>query len=33
MAYQVVGEDPLDLVFVPGFEDRGVHALKSVPSE
>jgi hypothetical protein len=45
IAYQVTGEGPLDLVFVPGFvshlvagsglrfQDRGRQALKGVPDE
>ena len=37
IAYQVIGEGPLYLMFVPGsdlvFVDRGVRALKGVPGE
>jgi hypothetical protein len=37
IAYQVVGEGPLDVIYVAGsgiqFEDRGIHSLKGVPDE
>ncbi len=35
IAYQVVGSEPFDVVFVPPgtSQDRGVHELKGIPGE
>jgi hypothetical protein len=39
VAYEVIGDGPRDLIFVPGiishveFTDRGTHQLKGVPDE